>query len=86
MNPSKCRHLVCSLATGGLLLAVLLVLLSWTPQTVHAAPGDLFVTPGGGGDCSQASPCGLQTALSQAVDGDTLYLAQGTYTGTGGAV
>ena len=90
MNPSKCRYLVCSLAIGGMFLAGLLMLLSWSPGIVHVAAatgaGNLFVRPGGGGNCSQGSPCGLQAALSQAVDGDTLYLAQGTYTGAGAAV
>jgi hypothetical protein len=51
-----------------------------------ASPGDLFVTVSGGGDCSQPAPCDLQTALGQAVDGDTVYVAQGTYTSTGVAV
>jgi len=86
MNLGKYKHIVFSLAAGGLLLVGLFLLLNETPQIARAAPGDLFVTPGGGGDCSQGNPCDLQTALSQAVDGDTLYLAQGTYTGTGGAV
>ena len=82
MNPNTYKRLVFSLATGGLLLAGLFLLLNETPQIARAAPGDLFVTPGGGGDCSQGNPCDLQTALGLAVDGDTLYLAQGTYTGT----
>jgi hypothetical protein len=51
-----------------------------------ASPGDLFVTVSGGGDCSQPAPCDLQTALGQAVDGDAVYVAQGTYTSTGVAV
>jgi len=56
-------------------------------SSVQAAPGDLFVRPDGSGTaCSQASPCALQTALARASDGDTLYLAGGTYTGTGAAV
>ncbi len=51
-----------------------------------ASPGDLFVTPGGSGDCSQPTPCDLHAALALAGDGDTVYVAQGTYTGTGEAV
>ena len=86
MNLSKYKHFVLSLATGGLLLGGLFSLLNGTPQIAHADPGDRFVTISGVGDCSQGNPCDLQTALSQAVNGDTLYLAQGTYTGTGGAV
>ncbi|MGB9724109.1 MAG: right-handed parallel beta-helix repeat-containing protein [Chloroflexia bacterium] len=54
---------------------------------VYADPGTLFVKPASTGTaCTQATPCALQAALSQATDGDTLYLAQGTYTGTGAAV
>jgi len=46
-----------------------------------------FVKPiGSGSACTQMTPCALQTALGQAVDGDTLYVAGGVYTGTGGAV
>ncbi len=47
----------------------------------------LFVTVDGVGiDCTQANPCDLATALDQAYDGDTIYVAQGTYTGTDPAV
>ena len=35
--------------------------------------------------CSQATPCDLQTALGLASDGNTIYVAAGTYTGAGGA-
>ncbi len=40
-----------------------------------------FVTPSAGGGGSQGSPCSLETALNSAVDGDVLYLGEGTYTG-----
>jgi hypothetical protein len=54
---------------------------------VRASPGDLFVTISGSGpDCLQAQPCDLQTALGMPQNGDTIYIAQGVYTGTGGAV
>ncbi len=86
MNLSKYKHIVSSLVAGGLLLVGLFLLLNGAPQIVRADPGELFVTPTGSGDCSQANPCDLQTALSTASDDDTVYLAQGTYTGTGGAV
>ena len=36
--------------------------------------------------CAQDDPCALSTALDQAADGDTIYVAQGTYTGSGQAV
>jgi parallel beta-helix repeat protein len=56
-------------------------------QTARAAPDDLFAKPDGSGiACTQANPCPLQTALGRAVDGDTIYAAGGTYTGTGAAV
>ncbi|HEY80936.1 MAG TPA: hypothetical protein G4O05_07655, partial [Caldilineae bacterium] len=87
MNINKYKHIVSSLAVGGLLLIGLFLLLNGTSQIVHADTGDLFVVPTGSGTaCSQASPCSLQTALSQATDGDTIYLAEGTYTSSGGAV
>lgn len=82
----KFKHIVASLSMGGILVAALFFLCSASAQKALAAPQDLFVTPVGSGDCSQSNPCGLQTALNQAVDGDKLYLAQGTYTGSGGAV
>jgi len=86
MNLNKYNYIFFSLVTGGLLLVGLFLLLNEAPQVAHAASGDLFVTPGGGGSCSQGDPCDLQTALSQATHGDTVYLAEGTYTGSGGAV
>ena len=86
MNLGKYKRIVFNLAASQLFLVGLFLLLNEAPQIARAAPSNLFVTPGGSGDCSQGNPCDLQTALSQAVDGDTLYLAQGSYTGTGGAV
>jgi len=63
------------------------LLLNETPQVARADPGDLFVKPDGSGSaCSQAAPCALQTALSLATNGDPIYVAGGTYTGTGAAV
>jgi hypothetical protein len=86
VNLNKYKHIVFSLATGGLLLVGLFLLLNGAPHIARADPGDLFVTHGGSGDCSQASPCDLQTALGLATDGDTIYIAAGTYTDSGGAV
>jgi nitrous oxidase accessory protein NosD len=69
----------------GLTLGLLVVFSPLSP--VRADPGDLFVKPDGSGTaCSRASPCALQAALDQAGDGDTIYVAGGTYTGTGAAV
>jgi len=50
------------------------------------ASSSFFVAPSETGDCSQSNPCGLQTALDQARDRDTIHLAQGTYTNTGEVV
>jgi len=69
----------------GLTLGLLIAFSAFSP--VRADPGVLFVKPDGSGtDCSQASPCSLQTALAQSSDGATIYVAGGTYTGTGAAV
>lgn len=82
----KFIRIASSLALGGLLWGGLFLLLNGAPQIARADPGNLFVTPGGSGDCTQHSPCALQTALIQAQDGDTIYLTKGTYIGTGAAV
>jgi len=83
---NKYARIVSCLAVSGLLLAGLFLLLSDAPQVARANPGNLFVTYSGAGDCSQASPCDLQTALGMAGDGDAIYIAAGTYDGSGGAV
>ena len=87
MKLTRCKNVVLSVATGGLLLAALLLVLARTSPAARANPGSLFVKPDGSGSlCSQASPCALQTALARATDGDIIYLAGGLYTGSGGAV
>lgn len=87
MSISKNVRVILSLMAGGVLLVGLLLLLGGTPQVAHADPGTLFVkTDGTGLDCSKANPCDLQTALAKATDGDTVYVGDGTYTTTGGAV
>jgi len=86
MNPSYNKHIVTRLATGGLVLVVLFLLLNGAPHMARAGTTDLFVSPAGSGDCSQGNPCDLQTALGTASDGDTIYIAGGVYTGSGGAV
>ncbi len=86
MTKKRFSHLVSCLTTSGLLLAGLFLLMGASAKIARANPGDLFVTPGGSGDCSAASPCDLQTALVAAADGDSIYMAQGTYTNSGGAV
>jgi len=42
---------------------------------------DVYVSPSGSGDCSQGSPCSLSQALNNAIPGDTIHMASGTYTG-----
>jgi hypothetical protein len=78
----KAKHLFEALTLSlGLMLALLAGL-----QRAQATPAaaNLFVKPGGtGSTCTQMMPCALQTALSQAVDGDTIYVAGGNYTGKG---
>ncbi len=58
--------------------------------TALAGPGDnLFVIPQPSGllqTCAQSDPCRLQIAVNKAADGDTIYLAAGTYTSTAEAV
>ena len=84
---SKNVRVISSLAVGGLLLVGLLLLLDGTFQIAYADPGMLFVTTAGTGTaCTIDQPCALQEALAQATDGDILFVAQGTYTGTGTAV
>ncbi len=87
MNLRKSKYIVFSLGASLTLLIGLLLLLSGTPQIASAAPTNLFVSTGGTGtDCTQPNPCVLATALNQSSDGDTIYVAQGTYTSTDGAV
>ena len=81
MNPHR---LLLSSALGVGLTLALLVTMSMSSELVQAASKDWFVTASGTGTaCSQTSPCPLATALAGASDGDTIYLAGGTYTGTG---
>ncbi|MBW1982476.1 MAG: right-handed parallel beta-helix repeat-containing protein [Deltaproteobacteria bacterium] len=64
-------------------LAAILVLFSLQPAGLGYA-ANLFVTTAGSGTaCTQPQPCSLQTALSKASSGDAIYVAAGTYTGTG---
>jgi hypothetical protein len=84
MNLSQSKRILSSLAVSGLLLLGLFLLLNGAARTARADPGNLFVTTGGSGvTCSQASPCDLMTALNQSAEDDTIYVAQGTYTGAG---
>lgn len=87
MNPDRYQRIVLTLIASGLLLLGLFLLLNGAPQMAYAASDALFVKSDGAGiNCTQASPCSLQMALTRAADGDTIYVATGTYTGTGAAV
>lgn len=70
--------------TGLVLWAAMLWIL---PQArVVQAAGPYFVKPTGSGTaCTQAAPCTLGAALIKAVNGDSIYLGAGTYTGVGAA-
>jgi len=94
------RRMLAVLALGLGLVLLLLMILNAPPQTTRAWPaptagsarptGPAFVKAGGNGDwCLQDDPCGsIQYALEQGEPGrgDTIYVAEGAYTGTGGAV
>ena len=86
MDPDRYKNAVFSLTSLGLLFWVFLLLINGVSPRAYASSKDLFVIPNGSGTCSQTDPGNLQTALSLAIDGDTMYLAQGTYTGSGDAV
>lgn len=87
MSLGKYKHIILGLAVGGLLLAGLFLLPNGAPNIARADPVDLFVTTDGSGTaCTQAVPCSLQDALGKAVSGNTIYVAQGIYAGTGSAV
>jgi len=66
---------------GSMLLCIgFLLPLSQVGQLALAGPAVWYVAPSGSGTlCSQSHPCSLQTALSAAVDGDTVRVSQGTY-------
>lgn len=84
MNHSHPKLIVLYLAATSLLAVALLWLLN-TPPLVRAAPGTLFVSATGSGQaCIQSAPCTLKTALAEAMGGDTIYVATGTYAETGG--
>lgn len=71
----------------GLGISGILLWLLAGPATAYADPINFFVSASGGGSaCTQAAPCDLQTAMGQAVDGNSIYLGAGTYTSSGPSV
>jgi len=73
---------------AGLCAAVAVALWFGLVQAAPATgPTTRFAAAGGsGGTCSQSAPCLLPTGLAQSSNGDTLYVEQGHYTGSGAAV
>jgi len=86
MSLPRLKQVLPSLAVGGTILFGLLLLLTGTARTGRLGTDSVFAAPAGTGDCSQASPCDLHTAVAAVPDGGTVYLAEGAYTGTGHAV
>lgn len=87
MNRWPYRRIALSIALFVVLFTAVLWLADLALPLAHADPGTLFVKPTGSGTaCTAAAPCTLATALAQARTGDTVYLAAGTYTGSGSAV
>jgi fibronectin-binding autotransporter adhesin len=99
MEAKRLLWIVAAGLGSALTLALLMVLApaseaapAWPTQTPFSPrpPGPAFVKPGGSGLwCLQDDPCdSIQYAIDEAEpgNGDTIYIAAGTYTGTGGAV
>ena len=83
MSDKKKKHL--TLMNMGLILAGIFLIGNGLSQIAYA--DDLFVkTDGSDTACTQGEPCALLTALGQVADSDTVYIAEGTYTGTDAAV
>ena len=80
MNSIACRTIRQTFVHGLILGCVLSI--GSAPGLVFADGASLFVVVSGQGNCSQASPCQLETAMDTAGNGDSIYLAAGTYTGT----
>ncbi len=73
-----------------LFLLVLLTLVLAQPSQAEANGSEWYVAPDGtaSNDClSPATPCPtINGAINKAGSGDTVYVASGVYTGTGGQV
>jgi hypothetical protein len=82
------RVLLSLLAAGALLVLLLFVQSTLTdPVRAETATMDYFASSTGSGTlCAMNQPCLITVALSLAGDGDTIYVAQGTYTTTATSV
>ncbi len=72
---------------SGLLLVGLLLLPGGSTRAGQTEARTLFVASDGNGTaCTQAVPCDLPTGVAEAAPDDVIYVAGGTYTGSGAAV
>lgn len=84
--PLKLVRRFVALSLPLLLAAVPLGIVIRVGRAAPAAAAYFVTVNGGAGTCDQNSPCELQTALSLAGTGATIFVEQGTYTGVGTAV
>lgn len=83
----KWARIAIGIAISAVVWGGLLLLINGSPKAAQADPGEWFAAIGGSGaGCTQTNPCRLATAMDHASDGDTVYVAPGTYTGTAAAV
>lgn len=81
------RKLLRLFAVSAITLTVTLTAFFLLLSPASAIIGNVFATTTGTGSaCTQAAPCALQTALINAPTGASIYVAGGTYFGSGGAV
>jgi len=89
MNIKRLLILTGVVLLGLTLVSIWMLFLSAPPETAHAA-GPWYVAPGGSdsNSClSTAAPCAtINGAIGKATGGDTIFVATGTYTGTGDEV
>jgi len=81
------KHIVFNRSSRILSFILLSLALSLFYLCNTAEATDYFVKDDGtGSTCTQGTPCPLQTAIGMAGDGDTIYVAGGTYIGSGETV
>ena len=67
-------------------VCTVVILAGLNGRSVVAQPQNYFVKPQVAGDCTQATPCNLATAINQSSAGDLIYVGAGIYTSTEDAV
>ncbi len=84
----RTRLLLSVIAGAGLAAGMTILHLSSCPTAVAGPAASTWFasSSGGGAPCTQASPCSLDTAIGSAAAGDTIYVEEGTYTGSGPSV